>query len=106
MLNWFRRRRDPEAEAQEVARARAERRASAKRAPSTDPAPLPELVAEGNTQADWSMWEDSMMTLDSQMGDLPAAERVYERDSDQRYSRPAPLVETDVFGNVTKNRDV
>ena len=32
-----------------------------------DTAPLPEVVAEGNTQADWSMWEDSVMALDSQI---------------------------------------
>ena len=47
-----------------------------------------------------------MTMLDSQMGELSAADRIYERESEGRYTRPAPLVETDAFGNVNKNRDV
>ena len=106
MLNWFKRQRDPVPGPQDMARARASRRTSSRSAPSTDPAPLPEVVAEGNSHADWSMWEDSMTLLDSQMGDLPASERIYERESERRYTQPAPLTETDAFGNVGKNHDV
>src|SRR5438067_6812375 len=85
MLNWFKRHRDPAPGPEEIARARATRRASSKAMPTADPAPLPEVVAEGNSQDDWSVWEDSMTMLDSQMGELSAAERVYERESDRRY---------------------
>jgi hypothetical protein len=31
---------------------------------------LPEVVNEGNTPADWRMWEDSMTALDSRMQGL------------------------------------
>jgi hypothetical protein len=106
MLNWFKRQRDSVPGPQDMARARASRRATSRPVPPTDPAPLPEVVAEGNSQADWSMWEDSMTVLDSQMGDLAASERIYERESERRYTRPAPLTETDAFGNVGKNHDV
>jgi hypothetical protein len=55
--------------------------------PSTDSAndpahldSLPEVVAEGNTQADWSAWEESMSALDSQMKELNPPRRVHVRD--------------------------
>ena len=110
MLNWFKRQHDPVPSPQDIARARAKRRASSKpkSVTVTDPAPLlqaAQVVAEGNSQADWSVWEDSMSMLDSQMGELPAAERIYERESEQRYTRPAQLYEVDAFGNVSKNHD-
>ena len=66
-----------------------------------DTAPLPEVVAEGNTQADWSVWEDSVMALDSQMQDLPPSNRVYVRDT-----RPSQLDEIDAFSSVRGKRDI
>jgi hypothetical protein len=70
------------------------------------PAALPEVLGEGNTQADWSAWEDSMAAMDSQMQDelVPSA-RVYVRDT-----RPSHLsdldAETDVdaFSSVRRKR--
>ena len=66
-----------------------------------DTAPLPEVVAEGNTQADWSMWEDSVMALDSQMQDLVPNDRVYVRET-----RPSQLDNIDAFASVRSKRDV
>jgi hypothetical protein len=65
-----------------------------------DTAPLPEVVAEGNTQADWSMWEDSVMALDSQMDALVPADRVYVRDT-----RPSQFEDVDAFSSVRGKRD-
>ena len=63
------------------------------------PDPLPEVVAEGNDVTDWSLWEDSVHALDSQMqGILPSA-RIYVRDT-----RPSQLHEVDAFASVSKNR--
>jgi hypothetical protein len=61
--------------------------------------PLPEVVGEGNTQADWSQWEDSMMALDSQMQDLMPSARVYARDT-----RPSQLDDIDPFSSVRSRR--
>jgi hypothetical protein len=66
-----------------------------------DTAPLPEVVAEGNTQADWSMWEDSVMALDSQMQDLVPSNRVYVRET-----RPSQLDDIDAFASVRGKRDI
>jgi hypothetical protein len=66
-----------------------------------DTAPLPEVVAEGNTQADWSMWEDSVMALDSQMQDIVPSNRVYVREN-----RPSQLDEIDAFAGVRRKRDI
>ena len=66
-----------------------------------DTAPLPEVVGEGNTQADWSMWEDSVMQLDSQMQDMMPSSRVYVRDT-----RPGKLDDVDAFASVRRKRDV
>ncbi|WP_325111745.1 hypothetical protein [Ramlibacter sp.] len=66
-----------------------------------DTAPLPEVVAEGNTQADWSMWEDSVMQLDSQMQDIAPSKRVYVRET-----RPSQLDDIDAFSSVRGKRDV
>jgi hypothetical protein len=75
---------------------------SARHAPRfADTAPLPEVVAEGNTQADWSMWEDSVMALDSQMQDLVPSNRVYVRDT-----RPSQLDDVDAFASVRGKRDI
>jgi hypothetical protein len=66
-----------------------------------DTAPLPEVIAEGNTQADWSVWEDSVMALDSQMQTLVPADRVYVRDT-----RPSQFEEVDAFAGVRSKRSV
>jgi hypothetical protein len=66
-----------------------------------DTAPLPEVVAEGNTQADWSMWEDSVMALDSQMQDLVPHNRVYVRET-----TPSQLDDIDAFSSVRGKRDI
>lgn len=61
--------------------------------------PLPEVVAEGNDATDWSLWEDSVHALDSQMqGVLPSA-RIYVRDT-----RPSQLHDVDAFASVRKKR--
>lgn len=60
--------------------------------------PLPEIVAEGNDASDWSLWEDSVMALDSQMQSLMPSARVLVRDT-----RPSQLDEIDVFSGVGKN---
>lgn len=105
MLNWIKRQLGVAPSRKQAAPA-PRRRSAASRAPvPSGPVPLPEVVAEGNSQVDWSVWEDSVSTLDSQLGDLPRAERVYERESDSRFTRPSPLPEPDVFGKVTKNHD-
>ncbi|NNU44532.1 hypothetical protein [Ramlibacter montanisoli] len=63
------------------------------------PAALPEVVAEGNTQADWSAWEDSMMVLDSQFQALDPGARIQVRDT-----RPSQLDELDPFAGVASRR--
>ena len=70
------------------------------------PAALPEVLGEGNTQADWSAWEDSMTAMDSQMHeDLVPSARVYVRDT-----RPSHLAdidpepEVDAFASVRPKR--
>jgi hypothetical protein len=69
-----------------------------------DTAPLPEVVCEGNTQADWSAWEDSVMALDSQMQDVLPSNRVYVRDS--RPSQLSQFDEIDAFASVRRKRDI
>jgi hypothetical protein len=66
-----------------------------------DTAPLPEVVAEGNTQADWSAWEDSMTALDSQMQGLVPSTRIYVRET-----RPSQLDDLDAYSSVKRKRDV
>jgi len=70
-------------------------------APTVAPtvAALPEVVAEGNTQADWSAWEDSMIVWDSQMQDLVPSQRIYVRES-----RQAPAEDLDPFASVAGKR--
>ena len=101
MFKWFKR--------QEVApaAARKPRPKTAVRPARPDPAadappaaaPLPEVVAEGNTQADWSMWEDSMTALDSQMQDLAPSSRIQVRDTGA-----SQLDELDPFTGVRNQR--
>jgi len=72
-----------------------------------DTAPLPEVVGEGNTQADWSMWEDSVMALDSQLQDIVPANRVYVRDSAPSQLGPVSQFEdVDAFASVRGKRDI
>ena len=63
-------------------------------------APLPEILGEGNTQADWSAWEDSMTALDSQLQGIPPADRVHVRDT-----RPSQLDDPDPFSSVRRRRE-
>ncbi|HEY0823851.1 MAG TPA: hypothetical protein VGD76_08695 [Ramlibacter sp.] len=65
------------------------------------PAPLPEVVAEGNSQADWSAWEDSMAALDSQFQGLDPSARIQVRDT-----RPSQLDEPDAFASLGRRRDL
>ena len=71
MFRWFKRRMATPSGA--PARTSAQARAQP---PHTGPSgfgdsmALPEVVKEGNTPADWSMWEDSMTALDSRMQGL------------------------------------
>jgi hypothetical protein len=114
MFSWFKRLVEPPAPPPR----RKPRSSSSSRKPArtpdhfeSRPAPIPGVVAEGNSESDWSEWESSMMELDSQMGELAPSSQVYEREGKNRYTRPAPLVDDtndakDTFGNVTKNRDL
>jgi hypothetical protein len=99
MFKWFRRAEAPSAPA--PAPASRHPPAAARPLPAAPAAPLPEVVAEGNTQADWSAWEDSMAALDSQMQGLMPTNRVYVRDT-----RPSQLDELDPFAGVRRKRDV
>ena len=94
------------AEARKKAAPGGARSASPTRFLPSGPAALPEVLGEGNTQADWSAWEDSMTALDSQMQEelVPSA-RVYVRDT-----RPSHLAdmdpepEVDAFSSVRAKR--
>ena len=100
MFNWFRRRGEQRTPKREKPRSAT---------PATTPgglpadfaetAPLPRVVAEGNTEADWSMWEDSMITLDSQLQGLSPADRAQMRDP-----RPSQLDDIDAFASVRRHR--
>lgn len=108
MFGWFKR-------ASKAPPAAAARRGTAPSAPArkdagarpppflpSGPAALPEVVGEGNTEAEWSQWEDSVMALDSQMQDLVPSQRVYVRDT-----RPSKLDELpDAFSSVRRKRDI
>ena len=69
------------------------------------PAALPEVVGEGNTQADWSAWEDSMTAMDSQMQEelVPSA-RVYARDNRPSQLDEPPDTQPDPFSSVRRRR--
>jgi hypothetical protein len=100
MFEWFKRRIAAAAAAQP--RPQVQQRPQPTRAgpPSGfgDTAALPEVVNEGNTHADWSMWEDSMTALDSQMAGLAPSARIYVRSP-----RPSQFDEIDAFERVAKN---
>ena len=99
MFNWFRRRSSQAPS--EAPTPEARRRPPATPAPPDfEPtAPLPEVVAEGNTHADWSAWEDSMTTLDSQFASLDPAARVQVRES-----RFGTIEDDDPFAAVERKR--
>jgi hypothetical protein len=102
MLNWFKRRGEPPAKAGKTTPAKPQR--PARRPDPLSPPPLPEVIAEGNTQADWSMWEDSVTTLDSQLQGLVPSTRIYVRDEQE--TRPSELDESDPFARVSRKRDL
>jgi hypothetical protein len=64
-------------------------------------APLPEVVSEGNTDADWSAWEDSQLALDSRLPAVDAGARVQLRDA-----RFGAVAEQDPFARVGHRRDL
>jgi hypothetical protein len=108
MFNWLKRRATAPAPAKPsrsksgTPAPRPAKRAAAPFAPSM---PLPEVVAEGNTQADWSQWEDSMTALDSQMQSLLPSASIYVRNGrDTRDTRPSQLDEVDAFASVRGRR--
>ena len=106
MFDWLRRRASPPPKPAAARKRPVPARSAGQDAPpSTFPAslPLPEVVGEGNTQADWSAWEDSMTALDSQMQDLVPSQRVYVRD--ERDTRPSQLEQdADPFSGVPGRR--
>jgi hypothetical protein len=105
MLKWFKRRGAAAPASRQPAADPGARPAPRRAIAPTDPMPLPEVVAEGNTQADWSAWEDSMTTLNSQMQGLPPDSGFYVRE--HRDTRPSQLdEEPDAFGSVRGKRDV
>jgi len=99
MFNWFRRRSSQAASGAPAAEAKSPPTASRPPADFEPTAPLPEVVAEGNTHADWSAWEDSMTALDSQFTSLDPAARVQVRES-----RFGTLEEDDPFTAVERKR--
>ena len=101
MFNWFRRRGEQRAQKQEKARSATPATTPAGLpADFADTAPLPRVVAEGNSEADWSMWEDSMITLDSRLQGLSPADRAQMFDP-----RPSQLDDIDAFASVRRRRD-
>lgn len=60
-------------------------------APSAlDPLPVPE-VTEGNSEADWSAWEDSVAFQDSQMRDFGASKPPPESSAPPADTVPDPF---------------
>ena len=76
------------------------RRKKSSGSPATEitsgPAPLPQ-VTEGNEETDWSLWEDSVTALDSQMQALGPSSRISEASSDYQ--------DVDAFSRVAKKDD-
>jgi hypothetical protein len=99
MFNWFRRGRS--GSPSEASIAKAKRPPPANQAPADfqPTSPLPQVLAEGNTHADWSAWEDSMTALDSQFASVDPAARVQVRES-----RFGSLEEDDPFAGVERKR--
>lgn len=101
MLNWLKRPADDGQAAKPVRTAAVRRPQPAPRQEvEAAPAALPEVVAEGNTQADWSAWEDSMTALDSQFQGLDPAARIQVRNT-----RPGQSDELDPFAGIAQRRE-
>lgn len=102
MFKWFKRQQEAPASARKPKprpAARPERPLPTAEAEGPPSSVLPEVVAEGNTQADWSMWEDSMTALDSQLQGLGPSSRIQVRET-----RPSQLDEDDPFSGVREKR--
>jgi hypothetical protein len=100
MLNWLKRPADGQAAKPRRAPAVRRPQPAPRQEAEVAPAALPEVVAEGNTQADWSAWEDSMTALDSQFQGLDPAARIQVRDT-----RPSQLDELDPFAGIAQRRE-
>lgn len=103
MFNWLKRRQpapEPGKRSAEPQQRKPPAR-PARRVPDVPPAALPQVVAEGNTEADWSAWEDSKTALDSQLQGLVPSQEIYVRDT-----RPSQLDEPDPFSSVRGKRDI
>ena len=97
MFEWFKRRTGAPSPAQPRTPAR-ERAQAGQAAPASgfgDSTALPEVVNEGNTHADWRMWEDSMTAVDSMLPGTSPSARVHVRGP-----RPSQFDEVDPFGRV------
>lgn len=99
IFGWFKRKEAPPPPKRRPRPASTAQRSSASDAALAAAAPLPEVVGEGNTHADWSAWEDSMTALDSQLQDISPGDRVYVRET-----RPSQLDDLDPFSGVTRKR--
>lgn len=63
-----------------------------------DPLPIPEVL-EGNENADWALWEDSVWAQDSQMQSLTPSVRIYQKQE----ARPSQFEGLDdAFSSVSK----
>ena len=71
MFQWFKRRSGPPSQAPVAAQ-------PSRAVPASgfgDSRALPEVVNEGNSPADWRMWEDSMTAVDSMLQGLSPSTR-------------------------------
>jgi hypothetical protein len=97
MFQWFKRRMGARSGTQP--RRSAQQRAQASQAePGSgfgDSLALPEVVNEGNTPADWRIWEDSMTAVDSMLQGISPSARVYVRTA-----WPSQFDEVDPFGRA------
>ena len=64
---------------------------------ATEPAPLPPEVTEGNDHADWELWEDSVVSLDSRMQGLMPSSKIYDEPE-----RPSEYQDLDAYSTVRK----
>ncbi len=101
MVNWFKRNDGGRVEAPARTQAAPRPRVTPRPEVEAVAPPLPEVVAEGNTQADWSAWEDSMTALDSQLQGLDPSSRIQVRDTGA-----TPLEEADAFARLGRRRDL
>lgn len=64
---------------------------------ATEPAPLMAEVSEGNEHSDWELWEDSVVSLDSQMQGLMPSSKIYDEPE-----RPSEYQDLDAYSGVRK----